>query len=1155
MEMTTTMPSMALVSLDQVTHTAVASGNWSDPATWVNGVVPGEGARVHIPQGFDVKVDTMLVPEMKTVRIDGTLSFATDANTELKVDTLVSTSTGHLQIGTASDPVQADVTAKVTFADDGAIDRNWDPSLISRGALLHGKTTIYGAEKTAFTTVAEFPMAGDTTITLSSIPTGWKIGDTIAIAGTDPQDPTKDEKVTITAIDGATVTFDQALVHDHAAPRPDLDVHVANLSRNVEFTSENAAAAHRGHVMVMHTNDADMNFVAFDDLGRSDKALGYNDHEFVDLSPFIDAIELGGDNVRGRYSVHFHKGGTDKDGAPAKVNGAVVTDDIGWGFVNHSSHVDFTNNVTHNIVGAAYFTEAGDEIGSFTGNLAMRTVNPNFPLEGGPESDLVDPDSREGRQDYGFQGDGFWFHSPNVQVEGNVVSGASGHAYIWWPEGLLEKTADGSTSKVLHDTANVPNGNLIGPDGTKMEIHDVPIGSFDGNQAYSATKGVQIFYLHTDFFGNGLNFEDNIPITPQAYDDQLRSTLSNTTIWNVDETAFAAPYVNRITVDGLRVVNNGETDTTGVDLAHFRNDQGIELKNATIEGFGTGLKLTTTGAVLVEGTTFNGNGTDIQNITPSEDGDEAPEDDVDPEEPMEPGDDDADPEEPMEPGDDDGDPEEPMEPGDDDQDPEEPTEPDDEEEDPEEPADEDPNPGDDPAGTVTRIAFLGDSISTDSFEDGRFTDYLSRDGGVEIQTFGLGSAGLTPDSGLPIQQTDTWQGLLASEADIVWIMIGGNDIDGGATAQSYAQALTTAVADIKTALGDVQIYIAAQPPFSAFLPQAYETFLAEWVPAMQQVADDNGAMFVDLGAQVSDYPANYPDDIHPNAEGAKTIAGIVADTIPEITGTTDAPVGPMDDGEEEPEEEPTEDPVDDEGEDPIDDPIDDPEDQDDDGEDEGENPAEDGDDDEGDEPRNDPDDAGDDDEEIDDEPQEDGDEEEGDEPLDDPEDVDEDADEGIDDVLEDDADTEDLEEDLSDEVGMDCDEPDDVDEMDLGEEDLAEEDLAEEDFDDIDFDRFNFIEGTEGSDSMVGSVKADVFEIGQEAVDTILDFMPSEDRIDLSDFDIASVDDLEIEATAEGTGISLMAHGQEIAIVTFADAAGDMPELTPDNFIFNDELG
>ncbi|MEM1163264.1 MAG: G8 domain-containing protein, partial [Pseudomonadota bacterium] len=231
------MPSMALVSLDQVTHTPIRSGNWSDATIWGAGGPPGAGARVHIPAGIDVTVDTILADEFKTVRVDGTLSFATDVNTQLKVDTLVSTMTGHLVMGTQENPIQTGVTASIEFADDGVINQTWDPSLVSRGALLHGKTTIHGAEKTGFIGVDGGFAAGTSAVTLATLPTGWAVGDELVIAGTDPSDPASDETVTIREIttgpSGVMIAFSTPLVRDHLAPRADLDVHIANMTRNV----------------------------------------------------------------------------------------------------------------------------------------------------------------------------------------------------------------------------------------------------------------------------------------------------------------------------------------------------------------------------------------------------------------------------------------------------------------------------------------------------------------------------------------------------------------------------------------------------------------------------------------------------------------------------------------------------------------------------------------------------------------------------------------------------------------------------------------------------------------------------------------------------------------------------------------------------------
>ena len=101
------------------------------------------------------------------------------------------------------------------FTDDGPIDRAWDPTLVSRGAVLTGTTVVQGAEVTHRSVVAAYPRAGDTTVQLAAPATGWRPGDELVITGTDGA--TSDALRTITAVDGTTVTFDQPLERDRIA--------------------------------------------------------------------------------------------------------------------------------------------------------------------------------------------------------------------------------------------------------------------------------------------------------------------------------------------------------------------------------------------------------------------------------------------------------------------------------------------------------------------------------------------------------------------------------------------------------------------------------------------------------------------------------------------------------------------------------------------------------------------------------------------------------------------------------------------------------------------------------------------------------------------------------------------------------------------------
>ena len=360
---------MALATPAAATHAAVATGDWSDANVWANGAVPTEGADVYIPANMTVTVDGVIDEILHTIRIDGTLRFNPSVDTRLTVDTIVGASGSRLEMGTAENPIAADVSARIIIADTGAIDRNWDPFAISRGVILHGTTVIHGAAKTSWDSLATAPRRGDTSLTLTSVPDGWRVGDQLVIAGVSDEG-TGDETARVAAIDGNRVTLDRALNLNHLPPSDEFRVHVANTTRNAVIQSLNPALDRRGHVMFMHSRDVNVAYGGFYELGRTNKMRAPDD-AVVNADGTL--VAGTGTNVRGRYSVHFHRNGVQQGSGPAIVRGSAVVGSPGWGYVNHSSYVEMTDNVAFNVDGSAFVTEAGDEIGSYVRNLAIRT--------------------------------------------------------------------------------------------------------------------------------------------------------------------------------------------------------------------------------------------------------------------------------------------------------------------------------------------------------------------------------------------------------------------------------------------------------------------------------------------------------------------------------------------------------------------------------------------------------------------------------------------------------------------------------------------------------------------------------------------------------------------------------------------------------------
>ena len=384
------MAAMKLVPSDQADHVAT-SGNWSE--IWGQDA-PTSGDEVLIPKGVTVTVDGQFDAELDWIRVDGTLKFATDRDTALRVETIVVTPTGHLQIGTADQPIDPRFHAQVTFVDSGPIDRTVDPLGVSRGLVdLSGHLSIYGAETTSFVDLAQYPRPGDTVLQLSEVPTNWRVGGHIVLPGTNQGPRSKfypaanqDEELTITAIQGTRVTVDHKLVYNHDLPA-NVSLPVAYLDRNVVLSSENATdPSRRGHVMVMGM-DMGMNddppvvaYAQFDSLGRTRADIAMTDPQLNDQGQLIPGTS---GNDRARYALHFHRMGIDDPSHPALVEGVSVTHALKWGIVNHESNVNVEDSVVYDVQGAAFATEFGDEIGEFRHNMAIRSTGPgpNRPFD------------------------------------------------------------------------------------------------------------------------------------------------------------------------------------------------------------------------------------------------------------------------------------------------------------------------------------------------------------------------------------------------------------------------------------------------------------------------------------------------------------------------------------------------------------------------------------------------------------------------------------------------------------------------------------------------------------------------------------------------------------------------------------------------------
>ena len=81
---------LAMPSLAADVVRSAQSGPWSAAATWENGKVPGDGARVLIRAGHDVTYDVQSDTPIRFVHVAGKLSFAPDKSTRLVTGLIIS---------------------------------------------------------------------------------------------------------------------------------------------------------------------------------------------------------------------------------------------------------------------------------------------------------------------------------------------------------------------------------------------------------------------------------------------------------------------------------------------------------------------------------------------------------------------------------------------------------------------------------------------------------------------------------------------------------------------------------------------------------------------------------------------------------------------------------------------------------------------------------------------------------------------------------------------------------------------------------------------------------------------------------------------------------------------------------------------------------
>jgi hypothetical protein len=365
---------------------ALASTNWTASGLPVTGSVT-------IASDQSIILDTDL--SLTDLTIEGEL-ICGDRNLSLAAKWIM-VHDGRFQCGTEDVPYQKNLT--ITLEGSNQSEDNMGMGTKFLGAMAGGEIELHGENRLGWTRLAATARRGATTITLKSAPP-WRVGDRIVIVSTDYH-PDHGEERTVTAVKGATVTFDMPLQYQHwcatfASGGKSISEcgEVGLLTRNILIKGDETAvqSGFGGHVMVMASASARISGVEFLHMGQKGKLA--------------------------RYPMHWHLVG---DATGQYLDNCAIDHSYNRFLSIHGTHnLHVGGNVGYDTIGHGYYMEDGIEHGNtIEDNLGamVRNATDQLPTPSDAQASV------------------FWISNPDNIVRRNVAAGSEDTGFwLGFPE-------------------------------------------------------------------------------------------------------------------------------------------------------------------------------------------------------------------------------------------------------------------------------------------------------------------------------------------------------------------------------------------------------------------------------------------------------------------------------------------------------------------------------------------------------------------------------------------------------------------------------------------------------------------------------------------------------------------------------------------------
>jgi len=180
--------------------------------------------------------------------------------------------------------------------------------------------------------------------------------------------------------------------------------------------------------------------------------------------------------------------------------------------------------------------------------------------------------------------------------------------------------------------------------------------------------------------------------------------------------------------------------------------------------------------------------------------------------------------------------------------------------------------------TTINVACVGDSITQFSGYPENLQALLGDD--YSVGNFGVAESAVSTNWFKPYAKQSAFKDSMNFHPSIVIIMLGTNDAHTYQSTDNFENDYETLVADYQSLPGDQQIILVKPPPIYENNLELSGTKLTEDViPLIEQVANDLSVPVLDVNTALTNHPEYFADGVHPNGDGAITIATEVSEAI------------------------------------------------------------------------------------------------------------------------------------------------------------------------------------------------------------------------------------------------------------------------------------